>query len=337
MLYNRLYEEYADDLYNPDLKFRFLEENYPNKPETQLTIIYNFIKAARVEKIYDKDLCTFNTEEINELVESLGYTTENTIRATLSYFSTYVNWCMLHSMRGDYETGINDFEIFVNTQDLSKFTSRIKNKNRYITKEEMDYALEALNNPIDQAILLGIYEGICGEELYELRTLKKEGSINFETNQVTLVDKDGSKRVKTISNKLKEILKDAIKQEEYLVGNGENANVRSKKRKLVKSDYIIRPIVKGENHYEIMTYSGINARFKTIKEYAGLEYVTPQSVMDSGMINRVIELTKEHKFKKTTDEIFKILQQPDEYNLSPMQLHNFKKKFKLATELKKFY
>lgn len=337
MLYNRLYEEYADDLYNPDLKFRFLEENYPNRPETQLTIIYNFIKAARVEKIYDKDLCTFNTEEINELVESLGYTTENTIRAALSYFSTYVNWCMLHSMRGDYETGINDFEIFINTQDLSKFTSRIKNKNRYITKEEMGYALEALNNPIDQAILLGIYEGIFGEELYELRTLKKEGSINFETNQVTLVNLDGSKRTKTISQELADIFQDAINQQVYLVANGEETKVKNKVRALAKSEYIIRPISKGTNSHEMMEYSAIVGRFITIKKYAGLEYVTPQSLFDSGAINRVVELTKEKGLDKPTDEIFKILQQPDEYNLSHNELYNFKKKYKLATELKNFF
>lgn len=334
---NPIIEQYRDKLYNPDVKFEFVQKNYPGNIETQQTIIINFTKAALIEKLYDKDLCVFNIDEIRELVESLGYATENTIRVALSYFSSYVDWCIAENRRGDYGTHSNDFDLFIATQDLSEFVSKIQTENRYITKEELKYSIAALNNPIDQAMFLAIYEGIFGEKMHELRSLKKEGSIDFKTRKVTLVNLDGSKRTKTISQELADIFQDAINQQVYLVANGEETKVKNKVRALAKSEYIIRPISKGTNSHEMMEYSAIVGRFITIKKYAGLEYVTPQSLFDSGAINRVVELTKEKGLDKPTDEIFKILQQPDEYNLSHNELYNFKKKYKLATELKNFF
>ena len=332
---NRLYEEHSHKLYNPDLKFRFLNEVYPDNQQTQQTIVFNFIKSARVEKMYDKDLCTFNIEEINELVESLGYSTESTIRSALSFFSIYVDWCIENSIRGDYETGVNDISIFISTQNLSKFTSKIKNKNRYVTKQEIYNAVDYLVNPIDQALLLGIYEGIFGEELYEIRSLKKEGNINFETNEVILENKDGTTRTKTISDKLLNIFKKAIVQETYELGNGESMRIQTKQ--LINSTYIIRPVVRKNNIAdEIIEYGAVINKFINIKKYTGLNFITPQSVFDSGMINRTLEIAKEQGLTEPDNTTFRYLKRPDEYNISTIQLHNFKKKYKLATSLKKF-
>lgn len=336
MFNNSLYIQHKDKLYNPELKFEFLEKNYPDH-DTQQTIVFNFIKSGVLEKLYDKDLCIFNTKEINELVESLGYTTENTIRSTLSYFSAYVDWCIAEGKRGSYENYSNDIELFATTQDLSKFVSKIKNKYRYITKEELYGAVDYLANPIDQVIFLGLYEGIFGEKLYELRSLKKEGSIDFNNKRVVLIDIDGSTRVKPISSKLTYILQEAIKQEEYLLRNGESHEGKGDSRKLINSDYIIRPTVRGDNdENKMIAYSAISSKFTKVKRYVGLEYVTPQSVMDSGMIQRVIELTEEYGLEEPTLEIFQILQKPEEYNLSHMELYNFRKKYELATRLKDF-
>lgn len=334
---NPLYEQHADKLYNPDLKFEFLEKNYPNNYDTQQTIVFNFIKSGVLEKLYDKDLCIFNSEEIKDLVESLGYTTENTIRVALSYFSAYVDWCIAENKRGIHETYSNDIDIFIATQDLSKFVSKIKTKHRYVTKEELYYAVDLLNNPIDQVLLLGLYEGIAGEKLYELRSLKRKNSVQFDAKMVILIDINGNERMKPISSKLTNILKEAIEQEDYLLANGENLKGKGDVRKLINSEYILRPTVRGDNDVnEMMTYSVISGKFTKVKKYIGLEHATPQSIVDSGMINRVIELTKEHGLDEPTLEIFQILQQPNEYNLSHMELYNFRKKYKLATKLKDF-
>lgn len=328
---NTIYEEFYDDLYHPDLKIRFVEENYPNSEMTKRTVLNDFRKSAIVEKIFDKDLCIMNINEINEVAKILGYITINTIQAALSRFSVYTDYCIANRLRGSYENNINNVAIFMKTQDLSKFIAKLKNMYRYITREEIYDAVDLLTSYIDKALLLAPYEGIAGEKLYELTSLTKD-DINFDTNQVTLTDVDGKKRTKTISNKLVNILKYASSEKEYISAN------TNRKRLLTCTPYIIRSVENSNVTTKgVMAYSSLSSKFNKIKRTTGLNHVTPQSIQDSGQINRVIELTKQYNLSEPTDDIFKILQRPDEYNLSTNQYYNLKQKYKIATSLKEFW
>lgn len=328
---NTIYEEFYDDLYHPDLKIKFIEENYPNSEMTKRTALYDFRKSAIVERIFDKDLCIMNINEINEVAKILGYITINAIQAALSRFSVYIDYCIANGLRGSYENNINNVAIFMKTQDLSKFIARLKNMYRYITKEEIHDAVDILENYVDKALLLAPYEGIAGEKLCELTTLTKD-NINFNTNQVTLTDVDGKKRTKFISDKLINILNYASSQEEYVALN------TNRKRTLAKTPYIIRSV---ENNNvgtkEVISYSSLCSKLSKIRKITGLNHITIQSIQDSGQINRVIELTRQYNLSKPTDDIFKMLQRPDEYNLSMNQYYNLKQKYKIATSLKNFW
>lgn len=330
-----IYEEFYDDLYLPDTKIRFLEETYFGKEATKQTILYNFRKSAHTERKFKKDLCILNIEEINDVAEGLGYTSENTIRTALSYFSTYVDWCIVNKLRGSHEDNINNITIFAATQDLSKFTSKIKNKNKYVTKEEVYRLTDSLVNHIDKAIMLGIYESISGKEMYELRSLIIE-NVDFNTNRVILTSSDDSMRVITISDKLKHILKYANSQKEYIKGNGKLTS-RNAPIMLIKNDYILRTQERKDTKKDdMMDYHTLSQKFYQLKQYTDYKFITPQSLRDSGAMNRVLELTKERGLSEPNDEIFNILQLPSEYNYSRMQIFDLKKKFDLATSLKSF-
>lgn len=329
-----IYEEFYNDLYNPDLKIRFMNENYTNSSEsTKRTILNAFKKSARTEKRVGKDLCILNSKEIYDVAEGLGYITESSVRTALSFFSVYVDWCILNELRGGYENGINDIAVFVATQDLSKFISMIKNKHRYITKEEVLDIVDNLVNHPDRAIVLGAYEGITGKEMHELRSLKRS-DINEDTNQVTLTDFDGKQRTIFISEKLKNILLFADSQEEYHFGNG--GETRTKSKPFAESPYIIKPSARESNGHEMIIYNSLAQRFYKVRKYVGYDFVTIQSIQDSGQINRVVELTQEYGLAKPTIEIFKKLQSPAEYNLSDMQIYNLRQKYDLVINLKKF-
>jgi integrase len=334
---NTIYKKFYNKLYNPELKIEFIEDVYPDNESTKKTILNNFKKSAKSERKFDKDLCIMNMDEINDVAEGLGYITENTIQSALSFFSRYVDWCILNEKRGGYENNINDISIFMTTQNLSKFISRIKNKHRYLTKEEMYRAVDRAYNFVDKAILLGLYEGIAGKQLYELRSLKIE-DINFDTNKVELIDVEENKRIITISDKLKYIFRYANSQSEYFIANG--ASRYAKKEEMAKSPYIIKSLNrKVNNNNEMVDRMSISLKIIRLKKYLGFgyDYITPQTIQDSGQINRVIELTKQHGLKEPTKAIFDILMLPEEYNLSEMQIYNLRQKFKIATNLKNFY
>ena len=326
-----VYENFYDDLYHPDLKIRFIEENYPNSEMTKRTVLYDFRKSAVVEKIFDKDICIMNINEINEVAKILGYITINAVQASLSRFSVYIDWCMSNGLRGGYENNTNNVAIFMKTQDLSKFVAKLKNSYRYITKKEIYDAVDILKNYVDKALLLAPYDGIAGEKLCELTTLTKD-NINFDTSQVTLTDADGKRRTKFISKKLIHILNYADSQEEYVAFN------TSRKRTLAKTPYIIRSVENSNVGTKgVVSYSSLCSKLSKIRKVTGLNHITIQSIQDSGQINRVIELTKQYNLPKPTDDIFRILQRPDEYNLSMNQYYNLKQKYKIATSLKNFW
>lgn len=335
-----IYEEYYNDLYNADMKIQFIEEKYPEKAATKLTILNNFRKAGIIEKQLDKDLCIFSIKDIFELAGSLAYASENTIRGALSFFVNYTDWCIENGQRGTNENGVNDFNIFVSTQELSQFVSRLKVEHRYITKDEVIHIVDNLENFIDKAIVLGLYEGIGGEKLHELISLKRNiiEDENFNNNNIIeLVNLNGEMRTKTISNKLKYILKYASLQKTYLIGNGYT------KRKiaevyLVDSEYIIRTTnsTNNRNFGNMVGYPTMTQRMQRIKAYTGYDFITAKSIEDSGAINRVLELTKERGLEEPNDEIFSTLRQSDEFNYSDMQIHSLKQKFHLATDVKDF-
>jgi len=183
-------------------------------------------------------------------------------------------------------------------------------------------------------MFLALYEGIGGEKLYELTSLVIE-NVDFDTNKVKLTDIDGNERTITISNKLKYILKAANEQDEYKRGNGKVESVRTSST-LAPSKYVIKVIDRNNNGNKMIKYNTLSQKIVTLKKCVGYDFVSPQTLRDSGAINRVLELMRERQINQPDLEIFKILQLPEEYNFSYMQIYDIKQKFELATSLKRF-
>lgn len=329
-----VYEDFYNRLYNPELKIKFIEENYPVNKNTKQSILYMFVKSATVERAFDKDLCVFKIDEILDLAKRLDYKTIGTMQSAFSYFASYVDWCIANELRGSYEGDINDVAIFMQTQDLSQFLSRIRVGNMYLTKEEAYDLVDSLVNFQDKAYILGIYEGIGGEEMYELRSLKLE-NIDFDNNTVELTNIDNAKRTIKITDKLKNILAFANSQEEYLSANGKSLTVR-RPRLLTQSPYILRPLYRQATSGKMMGYGTFSQKMVRIRKYVDYPFISISSITDSGAINRITELTEEQNLTKPTDEIFNTLSLPNEYNLPENSIYKLKEKYKLATSLKSF-
>lgn len=329
-----VYKGFYNDLYNPDLKIKFIKESYPNE-DTKIFIFYIFKKSASTENFYNKDVCVFNSDEILDLVRRLNYNTQNALESAMSVFATYVDWCIANDFRGKYENNINDFELFIKTQDLSQFLSKLRAKNRYLTKEEVHDMVDYLYNFQDKATILAMYEGILGESAHELRLLTTK-DIDIKSSTVKLIDADGTIRTKKISSKLVGILLNASEETEYYQDNGEAISKSTSVRKLAETPYVIKPVRRGYNNDEPLGYGSFSQRIVRIKKYVEYPFITASTLYNSGAINRVLEITDRLGLKEPNDEVFRVLKLDTEYNMSDGAIYRLKQTFQLANSLKEF-
>ena len=318
----------VDEIYNYEWKNKFLYSTYDNE-KTRDGIIYDFKKSARLEKLLDKDLSFFNTNEIDDLAKSLNPSTENSLRRILTYFQSYTDWCMDRGLRGEYENGINDFRIFISTQDLGAYVSNIKFVNQFITKDQLEEIKKNLINPMDAAIIQALWEGISGEGLHEIRSI--DINVNLKGNKLKVFDKDGSSRDVIISNGLVKLLHEADDELEYVLENGQGK--RGQVRKFEDSNFVFKPQKnKNSRANDILNEKIMVNKMTAIKRYTGFHFITPKSIVSSGAMHKVEKWTKDAGLSEPTIEIFHKLHEPDGYNMSLAQSFKLREKYDELTK-----
>jgi hypothetical protein len=318
----------VDEIYNYEWKNEFLYSTYDNE-KTRDGIIYDFKKSARLEKLLDKDLSFFNTNEIDDLAKSLNPSTENSLRRMLTYFQNYTDWCMDRGLRGEYENGINDYRNFIGTQDLGVYVSNIKFVNQFITKQQLGEIRRILINPMDAAIIQALWEGISGEGLHEIRSI--DINVNLKGNKLKVFDKDGSSRDVIISNELAKLLHEADNEHEYILENGQGK--RGQKRVLEDSNFVFKTMKnKNSCENEMLDYKLLVNKMTALKRYTGYHFITPKSIVSSGAMYKVEKWAKDAGLSEPTIEIFHKLHDPSSYNMTTSQTVKLREKY---DELKK--
>lgn len=322
-------------LYNKELKLAYMK-NYDGAEGTKNTILYQFLRSAKIENQYEKDLYAFNDKEIDDLLYSLAWNNIMSINSSVSIYKDYINWCIVNGQRGIYENGENRMEIFQKTEDLRKYISNRKIKNRFLTKEELDDLIDSLANPIDQALILCMYEFIGGQELYELRTLKLS-NVNEEDKTVELISIDGEIRVQNISTRLIELLKDANDQKRYIENNG--IAVREDGMPLNDTGYVFRVVAKGQSE-DIMSYAGVYTKINAIKRFTGYDLITPNSLKETRIMHEISDVAREIGLLDSGEDIYKRsvanIYNTYKIELSRTQMYNIKQKYEQLITLKDF-
>ena len=215
---------------------------------------------------------------------------------------------------------------------LGKFVSKIKNSRRYLNYAEViDIVDNRLVNYADKALLLCLYEGIRGQQMHEIRSLNIR-NLDPAINRIIVIDKNGSQRIKGISEKLKELLIMADKEVLYTWINKKGIKVL---QTYANSPYIFKPTM-DSSEKQLILFETFRARLQRIKEYADINFITSKTVFDSGAINLVYTLTRQRGLNEPDNAVFRVLKQRSGYNLSDAQLFNFKKNYRVATTLNNF-
>lgn len=280
---------------NEELKQRFLNK-YTEDTRYYMNYIIHADVVKMMEEKRDKDLYEFSRDELLQLIGELNPSSPQAAITQLSVIRKYIDFAIVN---GYLTTGIN-FANLIKSEDIEGVVNKQAMDLKYVTKEEIIDITNSLNNAIDAAFLMLLFEGVRGERLSEIVNLKKE-DIDYNNNKLKLIDDKDQVRYKKVSEETINILNEASNQTDYLV----IVETRSLEftKPLQDTNYIIRTTSTKDN--SPAKYRTLLAKLRSIKNELGNPYLTVTSIWESGMINYAKEMMKEKGITKLTTEHYK--------------------------------
>lgn len=131
-------------------------------------------RASDFESLVSKDLSEFTLDEAKSMISFCNFSSAPSAMLYVQTFRSYTNWCIA---TGKY-AGPNVYEQ-INIAMVEQCISTFKRKSKYIEEDVVLSLVKQLENAIDKAIILGIYNGLLGENMREISLLRRE-HINTE-------------------------------------------------------------------------------------------------------------------------------------------------------------
>lgn len=246
-------------MYNKEIKTRFIDDQ---KVLTKKRYITVFNKTAKYEERLDKDCMFWDLTEVKDFFKSLEYTSVRQIKEVNFVLEAYVNWAAVNMLCENVNPYANlEFE------DMAKLLAN--NPKVVITREELYTAVNIIRNYEDKFIVLGLFEGICGDGYSELINANfddiSEGKIHLSSG-----------RVLPISDKLTEIASIASETYEYISGGGKAIQLNgSGILKTASNSYGTRMVPNVViQHFDLIREEGILPRI-----------IKPKNIMESGRLD----------------------------------------------------
>ena len=279
--------ELERDFYNEDIKKRYLATR-TFKTETQYGNIERMLlKTAKFEKELDKDASAFSVTEVKDMLKRLNFTSIYSCSNFRCQLFKYTQWCISQNIVESY---INSYD---STQvgDAVQYVNVIKSKRKMITRKELLSSIEKLNNASDMYAVLGLFEGLNGENRNEIINLRTT-DIDKEKCIIHVPEYKGEKGVKKnrdikVSEKLVQYAFEAAEMEKYTALSG---------RQVVLADDPTLIFKEFNNSSESSSdfYKGRRLYFRLVKCLGaiGLDDLSINSISDSGKIHMINEIAK---------------------------------------------
>lgn len=269
-------------LYNEAIKEKYLSR-YQNR-DTKEVYGRIFKKSAALEKRYGKDIYDFSADELKQFViEVLKPKTKESSRSIYSTISSYVEWSLLEGLSKHLTNPWKKR----NAQYIYGLVIPVKN---YMSYDEKQYVLDKLVNAQDKFIIEALWNGIQGEKLSELVSLKID-HIHPESNSVMLHGESGkTRRLFAFDDQLINLAKTANAQRIYMKRNGQcSENTISECADLVESDYIVKHSnTKHRGRLAHTTHYTIYNRVEMLRSLPELQHfssvLVTKNIVRSGMI-----------------------------------------------------
>lgn len=145
-----------DDKYD---KQQFIEEQLASGSFNPYSVRAIFRRVDEYEEVYGKDLCDFTPEQIKMMYKAYGYSVLESLKVANSWYKKYADWC-----------GRGDDNPFATLKE-SDLAALIDNENTIVSEKKILQWCSELPNPSDRFLLLGLFEGIKGENFRDFVNL----------------------------------------------------------------------------------------------------------------------------------------------------------------------
>ena len=260
-------------MYNEELKQEYI--NYKLNENRNFTLISTriFKKSENKENILNKDISNFTITEIIDLYKSFCSTSYESLNVITSAYKGYTDWCI---EQGYVEDNQNHFKELTTDLINNCINYAVKNSSIF-TREEIYHIVDDLRNSSDAALVLCLFEGICGKEMCELVNLKPT-----DFNQDGTVSLCTGRKIK-VSAKLKSLCIDSSEEYIYI------SNVTP--MKLAEDcPNVFKPDARTPRNE--INRKGLYNKLAKIKQYLSIPTLTNNMLLESGrieMINRMLE------------------------------------------------
>ena len=284
-------------MFNAEFKERYIIEKNSESILPKGYLERQFDKVSSMEENLNKDISNFTFYEIMEYYKLLNTSSIANLQVLNSQFSMYTQWCLQQNLVADgqnhfLEMRFEDYDMCIN-KGLAELS---------IVSKKMIYKwIDELQNPRDQFILLGLFEGIKGKDYCELANLRPQ---DIHGNTATLC----TGRTIEISNKLVSIIEDCIEEKIYYSLSGKE----KKTMPLMDRGYIIKDYPNTINDSGRKIYNSVTRIMQFIGVYPK---ISAAQIFESGKLD-MIKTQSEKYGVNYTDYILsnKIKEVEEKYN-----------------------
>jgi len=268
-------------MYNTEQKQRFIAEREVEVILSKGYLECQFEKTSIMESELNKDISNFTFYEIIEYYKMLNTYSIGNLTVLNSQLSSYTQWCLQQNLVGD---GQNHF-LEMRSEDYDACVNKTLFNSKIVNRDVVLDWLGQLQNPRDQFILLGLFEGLKGKDFCELANLKPE---DVNGNTVNLC----TGRTIEISNKLKYIIEECINEDMYYsVSNND-----SRKFPLIDRGYVIKDYPNTRDEVsEFQRGRQIYNSIQRIIQYIGVfPSVNANQIFESGKLDMIKTCAKKN-------------------------------------------
>lgn len=157
-------------MYNAEIKQKYLDESIDRNANLNVLGVRAFNQIEEYEQELDKDCCNFTIKEIIIYYQRRCSTSLDSLNTLNSIFKGYTNWCLQRNMLDDNQ----NHYLEVNADILNNCLNYGMVNDKIISRKDLLFVIKDFVNASDKALLLAIFEGICGNNMSELVNLKCE-------------------------------------------------------------------------------------------------------------------------------------------------------------------
>jgi integrase len=273
-------------LYNPEIKEKYLSKFESEETQTQNTIRHILRKAYIMEESRQRDLYDFNIEEVGNVIKNYVNPRNKTVaKSTIRFISSYISYCCDIGLR---ENGINPLDEMTKDEEWVSSLVDMTKKIHYSDDEFLNLVRQ-LENEQDKAMLTLMFEGIIGQSFSQLTVIKYD-DIDWKNNKVYVEERNESIEV---NKDCIEFIELAFKETSYKTYN-EKEN-RYSERDLLPSTYLFKNLkTPRANEGDPVKQNVLYSRLTQIRNEFHLDYLTPNSIKQSGMLKMAAELFDEN-------------------------------------------